>query len=211
MHMHAQAPTHTHAHARTHARTHAHARTHTHALPVTPTVPCLTRAHSMRMPTLMRNAYPRASLAAEPTPCAGAYVYGIATSNQCPPNSLPILEEATCRNAAGLAGKRWDSAENSTTTPRGCYLYTDGSLQNDRVFFNANAVGGGSSYGRPLCRAVTAVPTPAPTNVGDTNQPTLAPTTRAPTMAPTTPSPKSNWADESGRRFVCVAHMSPRG
>ena len=79
--------------------------------------------------------------------CAGAYVSGAAGSNECPAGSVRIETAAACRAAAAAAGKTFSSVETRSTYPRGCYYLTT------LVWFNAHAVGAGSSGLQLLCAA----------------------------------------------------------
>ncbi len=83
--------------------------------------------------------------------CAGAYVSGAASSNECPAGSVRIATEAACRIAAAAAGMTAGSPFVGTSFgyPRGCYLYIN------IAYFNAHAVGAGTPYYQLLCAAVT--------------------------------------------------------
>ncbi len=78
-------------------------------------------------------------------------------SNACPAGSVRIETEAACRTAAAAAGKTpWsDFVDTETNFPRGCYYGTT------YAYFNAHAVGAGSSGAQLLC-ATTAVTAGAP-------------------------------------------------
>ncbi len=107
-------------------------------------------------------ARPRAERAV--LPCAGAYVSGAAGSNECPAGAVRIEAEEACRTAAGAAGKRLGYAGSFMNDfmdatpfvgsvpayPRGCYYDTVNS-----AFFNAHAVGAGSSRHQLLCATIT--------------------------------------------------------
>ncbi len=101
--------------------------------------------------------------------CAGAYVLGVAGSNECPAGTVRIETEAECRIAAAARGLKlwgvwmymcdgcannWQSdpaaaniLQNDVNWLRGCYLVTF----YDRVLFNTHAVGKGQPQGTLLC------------------------------------------------------------
>jgi hypothetical protein len=83
--------------------------------------------------------------------CAGAYVSGVAGSNECPAGSVRIETEAACRTAATPAGKTFYIVETAPAYPRGCYHFTNGIY----AWFNTHAVGAGNSNTRLLCAAGT--------------------------------------------------------
>jgi hypothetical protein len=84
--------------------------------------------------------------------CAGAYVSGVAGSNECPASSVRIVAEVACRTAAAAAGKTPYSTFLWTepSVPRGCFYDSD----ND-AYLNMHAVGAGDSDARLLCAAAT--------------------------------------------------------
>ncbi len=92
--------------------------------------------------------------------CAGAYVSGAAGSNACPAGSVRIETEAACRTAAAAAGKTFGSTSVEADYPRGCYIWTD----DNKAYFNPDAVGAGAPDARLLCAAVatTGAPPRAP-------------------------------------------------
>jgi hypothetical protein len=104
-------------------------------------------------------ARPRGRAVAVPS-CAGAYVSGDLGSNACPAGSVRIETEAACRTAAAAAGKTPSTLVTNSARPRGCY-YNTGS---NYAWFNAHAVGAGSSGYQLLCAALvtTGAPLHAP-------------------------------------------------
>ena len=90
--------------------------------------------------------------------CAGAYVSGAAGSNVCPAGSVRIETEAACRTAVAFAGKTPSSTFvlPNSARPRGCYYESSG---ND-AWFNADAVGAGSSFYQLLCAALATAGAP---------------------------------------------------
>jgi hypothetical protein len=97
-------------------------------------------------------ARPRAARAG--LSCAGVYISGAIDSNACPAGSVRIEDEAACRTAAAAAGKPVPSlyfVQTFSAYPRGCYYVTT----TNNAYFNAHAVGAGSSRYQLLCAAVT--------------------------------------------------------
>ncbi len=82
--------------------------------------------------------------------CAGAYVSGESTRNECPAGSVRIVTEAACRTAAAAAGKTFGYVVTEARAPRGCYYDSYNNAN-----FNAHAVGDGVFGYRLLCAAVT--------------------------------------------------------
>ncbi len=88
--------------------------------------------------------------------CAGAYVSGAAGSNECPAGAVRIVTEAACHTAAAAAGKTAASTLTDATSPRGCYYLTT----TNNAYFNAHAVGAGSSVRQLLCAAAATTGAP---------------------------------------------------
>ncbi len=84
--------------------------------------------------------------------CAGAYVSGAAGSNACPAGSVRIETEAACSTAVAALGKTFRTVETWSDEPRGC-IY---DINFDEAYFNAHAVGAGTSNRQLLCAAATA-------------------------------------------------------
>jgi hypothetical protein len=90
--------------------------------------------------------------------CAGDYVYGAFSSNECPAGSARIATATGCRAAADAAGRGYSPAfQSQSTMPRGCYV------TGLAVFLNVHATGDPDAAARLLCYTGTAVFTPAPT------------------------------------------------
>jgi hypothetical protein len=102
------------------------------------------------LPCTAAAALPRAARAA--LSCAGAYVSGAASSNECPAGSLRIEAEAACRTAAAAAGKTPGSTFGGSWRqyPRGCYF-----TSTNVAYFNTHAVGAGDPSVQLLCAVAT--------------------------------------------------------
>jgi hypothetical protein len=123
--------------------------------------------------------------------CAGTFVWGVADSNDCPANSMRIVDDAACQRAAfaiqpperrGLYTFR--ESQTREVFPSGCYAAPcyDCSVDNRAtqvIYFNNHPVGNGESNSRLLCVITN---TAAPTQLGFTYTPTGAPTRAAHSM-----------------------------
>ncbi len=121
--------------------------------------------------------------------CAGTFVWGVAGSNDCPTNSMRIVDDAACQRAAFaiqppssvLAYTFWKSEPRGAMFPSGCYVGPcyDCSVDNRAtqvMYFNNHPVGKGDSNSRLLCVIAN---TAAPTQRGFTYKPTGTPTRAA--------------------------------
>ena len=141
----------------------------------------------MRVPPCARACQPLRSPPSElgGLVCAGTFVWGVAGSNDCPANSMRIVDDAACQRAAFAiqppSRELYTFRESQTREvfPSGCYCYAARCDSCEVAFyidFNNHPVGNGEPNSRLLCViANTAVPTQR----GFTYKPTGAPTRAA--------------------------------
>ncbi len=118
--------------------------------------------------------------------CAGTFVWGVAGSNDCPANSMRIVDDAACQRAAfavhtssGARNYIFGESQTREVFPSGCYAARCGWDNCEVLFyinFNNHPVGNGDPESRLLCVIAN---TAAPTQRGFTYTPTGAPTRAA--------------------------------
>ena len=115
--------------------------------------------------------------------CAGTFVWGVAGSNDCPANSMRIVDDAACQRAAfaiqepSRTSYSFRESQTWARYPSGCYaVRCDTCEVLFHIDFNNHPVGNGESNSRLLCVIAN---TAAPTQRGFTYKPTGAPTRAA--------------------------------
>ena len=115
--------------------------------------------------------------------CAGTFVWGVAGSNDCPANSMRIVDDAACQRAAfaiqepSSLNYTFRESQTREVFPSGCYaVRCDICEVLFSIYFNNHLVGEGDPKSRLLCVITN---TAAPTQRGFTYKPTGAPTRAA--------------------------------
>ncbi len=114
-------------------------------------------------------------------------MWGVAGSNDCPANSMRIVDDAACQRAAfaiqaytssGALAYTFRESQTREVFPSGCYAARchGSNCFIDFIYFNNHPVGNGESNSRLLCVIAN---TAAPTQRGFTYKPTGAPTRAA--------------------------------
>ena len=78
------------------------------------------------------------------------YVRGEVNTNICPVSGKLILTEDTCKLAAQEFGGDYKSSGSWSSTPKGCYTYTDGAYKGN-YYWNTHAIGSSKTKVQPIC------------------------------------------------------------